>query len=489
MRPLTIPTAESSDTSSDVHPLFINGALPARAFIHKRKSKFDDFTAARRDVFHLSIIAATTPPQLISLALPPEAGSWNTSYTEMSGDSDAPSSYYSMSRLTASDADKTFIAVYYTADFNADNSPHFDPTSALLAYNGSASSKRWFDLTPSHLKSLLQKNIRMSRAASAARTALQLIATAGMNECARRLSLIMLEDAIIHPHFPLLVWLSTVTAPSPSPPHDTSATFRLTIALVNTVVQIAYDIAAIRIRDPLRDRHFDDSDDIRAPLDTSAVTSAQRTLIRSLHVRAHIGGMPGDVMMVRRFAALWKKRFETENIAVANAVATDVSPSAPTAPVRQWFSYLTTLFSSARSRQGAAAAMDAYSLARLTDDDIMLAAIDYHCSNIVDAFMRSPAKTQYESALNVVGAELSGDSARALLRAIIWRHRSSRTNKSILGGGGDDDDGAEHTSVSDVKGATVEVTRKQTRSIYDAIKSNLDALSRNMIAQRLRAAQ
>jgi len=69
------------------------------------------------------------------------------------------------------------------------------------------SYRKRFDLSPSLLKSLLQKNVRLGRPESAVRAALQLCVECTFVVFLRRLAIIVVEDAIMHPLFPFVVWL------------------------------------------------------------------------------------------------------------------------------------------------------------------------------------------------------------------------------------------------------------------------------------------
>lgn len=56
------------------------------------------------------------------------------------------------------------------------------------------------------LKSILQKSIRRRRPLPAVRVAMELVDKA-LGELLRRLPIIILEDSMLHPDLPLLVWL------------------------------------------------------------------------------------------------------------------------------------------------------------------------------------------------------------------------------------------------------------------------------------------
>ncbi|CAM9560173.1 unnamed protein product [Phaeothamnion confervicola] len=67
------------------------------------------------------------------------------------------------------------------------------------------------------LKSMLQKNVRRCRAEPAARCALELMLKS-YRDFIRRISVIMLEDAMLHPAAPLFAWLTAAGSKGFSPP-------------------------------------------------------------------------------------------------------------------------------------------------------------------------------------------------------------------------------------------------------------------------------
>jgi hypothetical protein len=95
--------------------------------------------------------------------------------------------------------------------------------------------------SPSMAKSSIQKNIRRCKVASAVRMAAFMICDGMGVDLVRRLSVIMLEDAILHPAFPLLTWLSSSISHGYHPPPN----------IWFIVLQIVFELAAVRVRDPM----------------------------------------------------------------------------------------------------------------------------------------------------------------------------------------------------------------------------------------------
>lgn len=123
------------------------------------------------------------------------------------------------------------------------------------------------------------------------------------SELLRRLSIICLEDALLHPALPLIVWLMAAHAKG----------YHLGGTMVNACLRITFQLAAMGIRDFLPPapsapghvpRGFAEAD--------QNLPHAESALVKSMMLRAAYGGMQGDVQMLKGFAALWMARFAGE---------------------------------------------------------------------------------------------------------------------------------------------------------------------------------
>ena len=401
---------------------------------------------------------------------------------------------------------------------------------------------RRFDFSPSQLKSLLQKNIRMSRPMAAVRSALQLAVRAGLNELLRRLSVIMVEDAILHPLMPLLVWLTLVCGEKrrdggtsisgnganerrdgrqrvlgkDGTAENRSMCHPPTLQLLNAVLHIVFDIAAVAVKDStptVPKSGNEQSAHIPTPhlslssadVDCADVSAGQLVYVRCLLLRSHLGGMEGDMAMLRRFAALWARRFAAENKQCA-AAQREVNQPAP----RRWLPFLSQLFDNSRLKHGththsgnSSQQLSALSVASVQDDDILLSAIDQHCSPLIDQLRadnsrvkdsiarhvvniqqkRQQAKTMQQPASLPTAADagVEADDGRVdvvrLLNTAIWRHRSSVTNKRPL------------LQSSKQSGAVAAAGEQQdsdaSYQLFQLIKAEADQISRRIVAQRL----
>ena len=308
-------------------------------------------------------------------------------------------------------------------------------------------------LSPGVLKSALQKNIRRGRIVSAARCA-RLLLLQSPSEALRRLPVIALEDAVAHPATPLVAWLAAAH----------SKGYALPRSARDVVVRYAAELAACDGKDVdvVGEDAFDEKENGAAAAATATTTtselcnlavacrgldaSRQSGMIVALCVRAHFGGMKGDVDMLRASAATWRARFVEENAEAkeSNGSRAGAGPS--------WSSALDALFASAAEKASAALALaarrassdDAAAAAvpalasaapvdagALTRKDVPPAAIDFHVSDVVEDACRSPrASVALTEALDHGLDRALGEDLPALVRSVIWSRCSSVTDKS-----------------------------------------------------------
>jgi hypothetical protein len=142
-----------------------------------------------------------------------------------------------------------------------------------------------------------------------------------LSELLRRLPIICLEDAALHPAYPVIVWLMLAVSKDYQPP----------TLLIEAVLHFVADIGSCVYRDCLPDDSIDfaktctSQGDESADADSTGVTSeapgdigsfslksirndAARTMIASISLRATFGGMTGDMQMLDRYAQLWYER-------------------------------------------------------------------------------------------------------------------------------------------------------------------------------------
>jgi len=167
----------------------------------------------------------------------------------------------------------------------------------------------------------------------------------------RRIIVIMIEDAILHPDLPFLVWLMMAH----------SKGFQLTLRDANRCLKVVQQIASVDIRDPWCPKSTEEClERFRYTL-LESLSVTKQNLVRSLTARAAYGGMKGDQSMLMSFAALWTHRFLTQ-------------PDLP------WEAMINDIFLASSDPLIDA---DLESIKSMTLKDIPLSAIDFHCTDIV----------------------------------------------------------------------------------------------------------
>jgi hypothetical protein len=214
------------------------------------------------------------------------------------------------------------------------------------------------------LKSMLQKAVRRGRSSSAVALC-GLLRRIAPDELLRRLPVIAIEDALLHPGLPVLVWLMVAS----------SKGYRVPSTLWVVVARVVEELALCSHRDFCPPTSapctFDDLFD--------SEVNASSCLVSSLLVRASYGGMPGDVSMLRNYAGLWRLRLGSAG--QPSSESTSTAPPHPFLHVDyltslstsgEWGARLVSTFSGSPT-----GAIDAsVSIGR---DDLLSEGFDFHC--------------------------------------------------------------------------------------------------------------
>lgn len=275
------------------------------------------------------------------------------------------------------------------------------------------------ELKVSLIKSALQKNIRRGRAVAASRIATHMcLSSSSFVELVRRLVIISVEDAILHPDIAVLTWLMCAT----------SKGFEPTDALRASVIRIAGELAAVQVRDepaygpntPLT------LNDVETKLSESPDES---TVVQSLIIRAHFGGMPGDVAMLHGFSRVWLERFTQMSCDANVPVDYDalLNPEIIESDVKSpWLTYLELIFDATTENERT------HFGGFMRRDDIPIAAVDFHVSSCVENVLQVPSIR-----LKVVDAGKSlgfGDDMNVTdrVKSAIWRHSAGVNHKQPI---------------------------------------------------------
>ncbi|KAA6419829.1 MAG: hypothetical protein FRX49_10192 [Trebouxia sp. A1-2] len=254
-----------------------------------------------------------------------------------------------------------------------------------------------FKGSPSLLKSALQKNVRLCRAAPAVRCALQLMKD-NPADFLRRVSIIC---------------------------------YALGLSLASACLRIVHELASVPVRDAYPTQ-IDTPSNSEAGSHAS-ISAKEEVMVRCILIRAAYGGMAGDVTMLKAFAATWKYRFfqgcacphalPTENHEVAKV---DEDKQLALDPCHTWLSYIQGTYSRLVMPPGGILAMAQSPLRR---GDVPLSAVDFHISSIVEELMHIPSILAAAQSL-----EAQTDMHDSLRRAM-WLFRSGLNSKTQVGTG------------------------------------------------------
>lgn len=142
------------------------------------------------------------------------------------------------------------------------------------------------------IKSNLQKCVRRKLNEKAVKTAYHMIKL-NLNEFVRRISIIIIEDVILHECYSTICWLIAATASKKSIFKPTKNIIDWLLGVVNTLCNI---------------KEFDNNyKDNTTQYDMDAF--ANYDILHSLLFRINFGGMQGDMKMLNSIIGVWLKRF------------------------------------------------------------------------------------------------------------------------------------------------------------------------------------
>eukprot|EP01094_Clydonella_sp_ATCC50884_P020851 TRINITY_DN4425_c0_g1_i3.p1 TRINITY_DN4425_c0_g1~~TRINITY_DN4425_c0_g1_i3.p1 ORF type:complete len:1491 (+),score=173.74 TRINITY_DN4425_c0_g1_i3:926-5398(+) len=278
---------------------------------------------------------------------------------------------------------------------------------------------------PSVLKSILQKNIRRCRPYPAVRAALALMKESFV-DFVRRLGILCCEDVVLHPAFPLVVWL-TAAASAPS------GKFVLTTPVVNTLLRIVFELASVNVRDPVPPDLPPRSVPCLGSLSLS--NADENALIKSLIARAAFGGMKCDVQLLHTMANVWCDRFEgrgRDPPVITHGIVPYLQNDGDVRSRSPWLSYLHDLYSPCARDSGNIVHEN---VGPLQPGDIPLAAIDFHCSPMMGHLFKREGQVRmviFEHMNRFFKKQRTQEDVEGLVKRMVWYFSSSRNNKALL---------------------------------------------------------
>ena len=335
------------------------------------------------------------------------------------------------------------------------------PSAALTKERGFGLVKRHSRLSVPVLKSMLQKNIRRRRPLPAVRVAMEL-ADKSYGDLVRRLPIMVLEDSILHPDFPLLVWLMVAESKGFKPPQQ----------LMIKLMRIVFEIASCPIKDPILsdDESTEDvvgGDETDADL-TDALGQDCEMMLRAMLLRVSYGGMKCDTEMLIRYEQLWRRRFHAQMEgpdivalhtqdpeALSQAISSNDSgaytsskkmsaiaiiPSSGGDPIQVLWSDLP-----AHSHEKAAVQsgnhvpnLIAARLEKLSPSDAIHNGVDFHCSAVLETVLSDEvtvaavARRMDEINVSRVGEDDKAEAVTNVAKTCMWRYSSGVNHKRDL---------------------------------------------------------
>jgi hypothetical protein len=310
------------------------------------------------------------------------------------------------------------------------------------------------------LKSALQKSIRRCAAAEAVRCALAIVKMGEWGELLRRVPIIMLEDAVLHPALPAIVFLMCVD----SQPKNRD---KIRDCHINLVLTVVYDLASCGVKDPLPEQEQREGGAEAEPATNAggagSAGAEEEVLLRAIRARASYGGSNWDVNMLQSYEKLWRARFSGA-----------ASPAPGGGP---WLAYLHRLY-------GASAIWINWAKETLPLDvhDIPKSAIDFHCIPT----MLPDIEQKYDKEMSDLRSRLgmtSSEDLQPVLRDIMWAFRSGVSNKGNLNN---------NSGTLDLPLRAPQLTalkRSEVAAIYSKLAPLFDRHSSSIILWRLRQQQ
>ena len=352
------------------------------------------------------------------------------------------------------------------------------------------------------LQSLLQKAVRRGRNADVVRPLAAELWRCNAEAAVRRLLVIMVEDALLHPAAPLLVWMmlaraaATTAAVSSAPGSDPFC--ELGAAFEAAYIRIACEMAACAWRDLLVALPDDAASETAggearaiAAVSTSAVIGVAQdpgrccaaargvagagvALVWSLLARRAFGGSKGDKDMLARAAGVWARRLATRPLAWLRALnAAHAMPGC-----------------AAARYELAKPAYDCEAAEAPTLERLPLAGVDQHCRpDMVEALLfalRAPAGHLAPALL----ADSAGDRAAVIsvIHDALWCLRGGVNVRLPLPSLAAVTDRAPPQHMSEA--AAEHLARKDFGAIpawWDALRLAADAWARAELSARLRS--
>jgi len=250
------------------------------------------------------------------------------------------------------------------------------------------------------LKSALQKAVRRNKTEKAVRVAKSLLEEDEM-QFLRRWMVIILEDGLLHYNYDRLKEMVKKISKKGN---------RLTIEEKNLIINQVAEVAKSEWRDNWVDENegeWNNQEEKEAAeyvkehfQDIFKLPKKEQELVLAVKFRASIGGMKGDIVMLNHYFNIWAKRFLKKEW---NAER-----------LRKYFPTFQ---------------LEYERIERATVRDILIEAVDFHCSPLLPILMRKPEVKK------ICRQEYPKEDVEETLKWVIWAQRSSVDVKKEIGTG------------------------------------------------------
>ena len=279
--------------------------------------------------------------------------------------------------------------------------------------------KGHFLTNKSLLISNVQKCIRRSLPDKAVRTSMVLMEY-HLLTFVRRLPIIVMEDVILHPMMPRIVSIM----------EQVSKNEGISREDVAIMLQVIVDLCKCPQRDSL------DTDLLNQYTGREQLSATADKLINSLRLRAQFGGMGWDIEMLEKYARQWTMRFDENE--------------------SKWRQFLHERFPNVISVNPA-------TIRTLQKEDILLEAVDFHCSPITNILAR---KTEFQ---HLIYRLFGRADVKDKISDIIWELRSSVNKRKVFW---------DPTLPTDVIERNSLENREKHLQLYQAMSQQIESVSR-----------
>lgn len=325
--------------------------------------------------------------------------------------------------------------------------PYFQKTSKnwckhLDAVFKTNKMKRGAGLSSSLLKSSLQKAIRRGKTEKALMYAKDLM-DKDEEDFLRRFPIIILEDVILHPETHKITELLKRVS---------KKRHILNKEDKEMLLGIVYDLSECEVRDNLNveyDYIYDDelkeASGYLKERNESKLTEHEQKLVDAIIYRSKIGGMKGDIILLKKYADLWTYRFEDGDWDIDS---------------------LKKLFPEKRKGVG-------YDkIKRVKKKDMIPEGVDFHCSPLLSILMKK------DWVYTLLKTRFPDKDPKKILQDIIWVMRSSINYKKEIHTGRQRDwfrDTPTRYSKKDVQ---------DYKEIYNKIEEQVESISKWFISKQ-----